>query len=64
MEKNNNTEETCQITVTKEVREQLHNIDCMLRADGNYKGFEHNLNRAIKYALVQAKLWDGENKHT
>lgn len=64
MEKNNKTEETYQITVTKEVREHLYKIDCMLRADGNYKGFEHNLNRAIKYAIIQAELWDEETKLT
>ncbi len=63
MEKNNNTE-THQITVANEVYEQLRSIDRILRSYGYYKGSEYDLNRVIKYALIQAELWDGELPRT
>jgi hypothetical protein len=64
MEKNNKTEETIQITVTKEVYEQLYSLDATLfRASGSNGGLKFD--RVIKRILVNSGLWAGKyNKHT
>jgi hypothetical protein len=60
MAKNNKSEDTIQIMVSKEVQDQLDSIVNMLTASGS--NGEPRYDRAIKYALTQAGLWDGGSR--
>jgi hypothetical protein len=56
MEEIDKSEDTFQITISKEVHDQLYSMANMLRASGSNS--EPRYNKAIKYALVEAGLWD------
>ncbi len=49
---------TIQITINKEVYDNLHSLANMLKASGLNDSENGSYNKAIKYALIQAKLWD------
>lgn len=54
-----NNDNTIQITISKEVYENLNSLTDMLKASGtNYSELQTH-DKAIKYALTQAGLWDG-----
>jgi hypothetical protein len=58
MEKIDKSEDTIQITISKEVHNHLYRIADMLRASGCSNGGHRLYNQTIKYALIQAGLWD------
>ena len=55
--KDNNT---IQITINKEVYDNLYSLANMLKASGSNDGEVSSYNKAIRYALIQARLWDGK----
>jgi hypothetical protein len=57
MDKNDKSEDTIQITISKEVQDQLDSIVNMLIASGSNGRFR-SYNQAIRYALIRARLWD------
>ncbi len=58
MEKVDKSEDTIQITISKEVQDQLDSIANALRASGYSNSGYRPYSQAIKYALIQAGLWD------
>lgn len=53
---------TIQITINKEVYDNLYSLANMLKASGSSDSEDGSYNKAIKYALIQAKLWDGRGR--
>ncbi len=57
MENVDKAEDTIEITISKEVQNQLDSITNMLRTSGS-NGRLRSYDRAIRYALIRARLWD------